>query len=183
MFLFRNLIFLCYNMIMFDELTQKDIDDMNAEIEERIQLRSGFHDDIVMAKSYGDLSENAEYHEAKRSKNKNEARIRYLRNMIKTATIIDENKNDNNQNIIGYFDKVTLYFEDEDEEESVMISTKMRIDATKGVISKESPLGAAIFGKSVGDRVFVKVSNDVKYYVVIISISKNNSADVPLNKY
>ena len=59
MFLFRNLIFLCYNMIMFDELTQKDIDDMNAEIEERIQLRSGFHDDIVMAKSYGDLSENA----------------------------------------------------------------------------------------------------------------------------
>lgn len=167
---------------MFDELTQKDIDDMNKEIEERIKLRSGFHDDIVMAKSYGDLSENAEYHEAKRSKNKNEARIRYLRNMIKTASIIDEN-NLLNKNIVGYFDKVILYFEDEDEEESVMISTKMRIDATKGIISKESPLGSAIFGKSVGDRVFVNVSDDVKYYVVIKSISKNNDADIPLNKY
>lgn len=167
---------------MFDELTQKDIDDMNKEIEERIKLRSGFHDDIVMAKSYGDLSENAEYHEAKRSKNKNEARIRYLRNMIKTASIIDEN-NLLNKNIVGYFDKVILYFEYEDEEESVMISTKMRIDATKGIISKESPLGSAIFGKSVGDRVFVNVSDDVKYYVVIKSISKNNDADIPLNKY
>lgn len=167
---------------MFDELTQKDIDDMNKEIEERIKLRSGFHDDIVMAKSYGDLSENAEYHEAKRSKNKNEARIRYLRNMIKTASIIDEN-NLLNKNIVGYFDKVILYFEDEDEEESVMISTKMRIDATKGIISKESPLGSAIFGKSVGDRVFVNVSDDVKYYVVIKSISKNNDTDIPLNKY
>lgn len=167
---------------MFDELTQKDIDDMNKEIEERIKLRSGFHDDIVMAKSYGDLSENAEYHEAKRSKNKNEARIRYLRNMIKTASIIDEN-NLLNKNIVDYFDKVILYFEDEDEEENVMISTKMRIDATKGIISKESPLGSAIFGKSVGDRVFVNVSDDVKYYVVIKSISKNNDADIPLNKF
>ena len=168
---------------MFDELTQKDIDDMNKEIEERIGLRSGFHDDIVMAKSYGDLSENAEYHEAKRSKNKNEARIRYLRNMIKTATIIDASKDEANQNIVGYFDKVTIYFEDEDEEEVVIISTKMRIDATKGVISKESPLGSAIFGKSIGDRVFVNVSDDVKYYVVIKAISKNAAADVPLNKY
>ena len=167
---------------MFDELTKKDIDDMNAEIEERIKLRSGFHDDIVMAKSYGDLSENAEYHEAKRSKNKNEARIRYLRNMIKTATIIDaEHKHD--KNIVGYFDKVVVYFEDEDEEEIISISTKMRIDATQGVISKESPLGSAIFGKKVGDRVFVNVSDDVQYYVVIKSISKNDSADVPLNKY
>lgn len=167
---------------MFDELTQKDIDDMNAEIEERIKLRSGFHDDIVMAKSYGDLSENAEYHEAKRSKNKNESRIRYLRNMIKTATIIDAEQK-TKKNVVGYFDKVSLYFEDEDEEEVITISTKMRIDAKQGVISKESPLGSAIFGKKVGDKVFVKVSDDMEYYVVIKAITKNNSADVPLNKY
>ena len=99
---------------MFDELSQKDIDDMNREIEERIKLRSGFHDDIVLAKSYGDLSENAEYHEAKRSKNKNEARIRYLRNMIKTATIIPTQSDGET---VGYFDKVTVLFEDEAEED------------------------------------------------------------------
>ncbi|HAJ77560.1 MAG TPA: transcription elongation factor GreA [Clostridiales bacterium] len=167
---------------MFDELTQKDIDDMNAEIEERIKLREGYHEDIVMAKSYGDLSENAEYHEAKRSKNKNEARIRYLRNMIKTATIINANFEDDGK--VNYLDKVTIFFEDDGEEEDVVISTKMRVDATKGVISKESPLGSAIFGKKVGDRVFVNVSDDVKYYVIIKSISKGTSgADVPINKY
>ena len=102
----------------------------------------------------------------------------------KTATIIDANKDDTNQNIVGYFDKVTIYFEDEDEEEIVSISTKMRIDATKGIISKESPLGSAIFGKKVGDRVFVNVSDDVKYYVLIKDIEKNaGEVDVPINKY
>ena len=167
---------------MFDELTKKDIADMQKEIEERIKLREGFHDDIVMANSYGDLSENAEYHEAKRSKNKNEGRIRYLRNMIKTAKIINEDEQ-GADNIVGYFDKVTLLFEDDDEEEIVTVSTKMRIDATKGIISKESPLGSAIFGKKLGDRVFVDVSADVKYYVTIKHIEKGNNADIPLNKY
>lgn len=167
---------------MFDELTRQDIADMQKEIEERIKLREGFHDDIVMAKSYGDLSENAEYHEAKRSKNKNESRIRYLRNMIKTAKIIDDTEKIDD-NVVGYFDKVTLLFEDDGEEEIVAVSTKMRIDATKGIISKESPLGSAIFGKTVGDRVFVDVSQDVKYYVTIKNIEKCADTDIPINKY
>lgn len=167
---------------MYDELTKKDIADMQKEIEERIKLREGFHENIVMAKSYGDLSENAEYHEAKRSKNKNESRIRYLRNMIKTATIIDDNIELDNDTI-GYFDKVTLLFEDDGEEEIVAISTKIRIDATKGVISKESPLGNAIFGKKKGDRVFVDVSDEVKYYVTIKNIEKGTDTEIPLNKY
>ena len=167
---------------MFDELTRQDIADMQKEIEERIKLREGFHDDIVMAKSYGDLSENAEYHEAKRSKNKNESRIRYLRNMIKTAKIINEDEQ-SADNVVGYFDKVTIVFEDDGSEQVVAVSTKMRIDAIKGIISKESPLGSAIFGKSIGDKVFVDVSEDVKYYVTIKRIEKGDSADIPLNKY
>lgn len=166
---------------MFDELTKQDIADMQKEIEERTKLREGFHDDIVMAKSYGDLSENAEYHEAKRSKNKNEARIRYLRAMIKTAKIIDEKTSGDT---VGYLDKVTLVFEDVHEESDVVVSTKMRVDATKGVISRESPLGAAIFGKKVGDRVFVDVSPDVQYFVTIKKIEKSvGNNDVPLNKF
>ena len=166
---------------MFDELTQRDIDEMKSEIDERIKLRDGFHDDIVTAKSYGDLSENAEYHEAKRAKNKNEARIRYLKNMIKTAKVIDEKRD---ANTVGYFDRVTLLFEDLMEEQVVTVSTKMRIDATKGVISKESPLGSAIFERRVGDRVFVDVSPDVQYYVVIKKIERDgNSIDIPINKY
>ena len=162
------------------ELSQKDIDDMKKEIEERIKLRSSFHDDIVMARSYGDLSENAEYHEAKRVKNKNEGRIRYLRSLIKNAEVIEpEQKAD----VVGYFDRVCVYFEDEDDEDYFTISSKVRIDMAKGVISKESPLGSSIFGKKLGDRVLVEVSPDVKYYVQIKQIEKNVEIDVPLNKF
>ncbi len=165
---------------MFDELTKQDILDMEQEIEDRKKLREGFHDDIIMARSYGDLSENAEYHEAKRSKNKNEARIRYLKNMIKTAKIIETENNDG----VDYFDKVTLLFDDTNETDEIVVSTKMRVDATKGVISKESPLGFAIFGKKVGDRVFVNVGPEVQYYVTIVDIKKGqNDVDIPLNKY
>ena len=167
---------------MYDELTKQDIADMQKEINDRIKLRETFHDDIVMARSYGDLSENAEYHEAKRAKNKNEGRIRYLRNMIKTAKIIDSDCKAQND-AVDYFDKVTLFFEDDEEESIVIISTKMRIDATKGIISKESPLGSAIYGKKIGERVFVNVSEDVKYYVVITAIEKSNYIDVPINKF
>lgn len=169
-----------YNKNMGYELSQKDIDDMKAEIAERIKLRETYHDDIVMAKSYGDLSENAEYHEAKRSKGKNEGRIRYLRNLIKNAQIIETNSHANE---VGFFDKVLLFFEDDNETEYITISSKMRVDATKGIISKESPLGSAIFGKKLGDRVLVCVSPDVSYYVTIKQIIKGTDVDAPLNKY
>ena len=166
---------------MFDELTKEDIAEMQKEIEDRIKLRSSFHDDIVMARSYGDLSENAEYHEAKRAKNKNESRIRYLKNMIKTAKIIEKI---GDENAVDYFDRVTIIYEDTGEEDEIVISTKMRIDATQGVISKESPLGNAVFGSHVGDKVFVDVSPEVKYYVIIKKIVKGNGrVNVPLNKF
>lgn len=166
---------------MYDELTKQDILDMEREIDERRKLRSKIHDDVVMARGYGDLSENAEYREAKRQKNKNEGRIRYLQNMIKTAKVIDGG---NNENAVDYFDKVTLLFEDTGESEEIIVSTKMRVDATKGVISRESPLGSAIFGKQVGDRIFVDVSPEIQYYVKIIDLKKGNQTiDIPLNKF
>lgn len=166
---------------MYDELTKVDIEKMQQEIEERIKLRDGISEDIKMAKSYGDLSENGEYHEAKRDKGKNEGRINYLRNMIKTAKIVDVNtKNDT----VGFFDKVKIIYDDTKDEEIITISTKMRIDATKGIISKESPLGSAIFGHKVGEKLFVSVSPDVQYYVIIKEIKKGYDDDsIPLNKF
>lgn len=166
---------------MFDELTQVDIDKMNKEIEERIKLRPALSEDVLVAKSYGDLSENAEYHEAKRKKNQNEGRIAYLRNMIKTAKIVEQNKNPDE---VGLFDKVTILFEDDGEEQVVTLSTIVRIDATNGIISKESPLGKAIFGHKKGERIFVNVSQDMQYYVVIKDIQKGqDDSSIPLNKF
>lgn len=165
------------------ELTKQDIADMQKEIDERIALRKSLGEDVITAKSFGDLSENAEYHEARRAKGKNESRIRYLRKLIRFSTIV---KYDSSPNVVSYFDKVTLFFEEDDEEEVYIISTSVRIDATKRIISKDSPLGSAIFGKKIGDRILVDVSEDVKYHVVIKNIEKSNGnsiLDIPINRY
>ena len=75
---------------MYDELTQVEIDKMKEELEYRITVvRPEILEDVKLARSHGDLSENAEYHAAKRERGRNESRIRYLRNMIKTAKIIN----------------------------------------------------------------------------------------------
>lgn len=166
-----------------NEITKQDILDMEQEIKERIAMRKELGDEVVRARSFGDLSENAEYHEARRAKGKNESRIRYLRKLIKFGKVIEENAT---PGVVGYFDKVTLLFEEDDEEEVYIISTSVRIDATKRIISKESPLGKAIFGKKVGDRIFVYVSDEVKYHVVIKDVQKangNQTVDIPINRY
>jgi transcription elongation factor GreA len=155
---------------MFDELTKVDIDKMKEELEYRIGvIRPQILEEVKFTRSFGDLSENAEYHAAKRERGKNESRIRYLRNMLKTAILIDtESKADE----IGLFDTVTYYVEDDDCEEQVRIVTTLRQNSMQGLISKESPMGSAIMGKRQGDRVYIKVSDDYGYYIVIRKIEK-----------
>ena len=155
---------------MYDELTKVDIEKMKEELEYRIgTVRPKILEEVKFTRSFGDLSENAEYHAAKRERGKNESRIRYLRNMLKTAILIDtESKADE----IGLFDTVTYYIEDDDCEEQVRIVTTLRQNSMQGLISKESPMGSAIMGKRQGDRVYIKVSDDYGYYIVIRKIEK-----------
>lgn len=155
---------------MFDELTQVDIDKMKEELEYRIGVvRPKILEEVKFTRSFGDLSENAEYHAAKRERGKNESRIRYLRNMIKTAVIIDTSSKSDE---IGLFDTVTYYVEEDDCEEQVKIVTTLRQDSLNRIISKESPMGKAIMGKKIGDRVLIKVNNNYSYYIVIRDIKK-----------
>ena len=143
---------------MFDELTKVDIKKMKDELEYRITvLRPKILEEVDFKRSFGDLSENAEYHAAKREKGRTESRIRYLKNMIKTAVVIDT---DSKEDEIGLFDTVTYYVEEDDCEEKVRIVTTLRQNSMAGIISKESPLGAAIMGKKVGDRVYIKVNDN-----------------------
>ena len=160
---------------MYDEVTEIDIKKMKEELEYRItKVRPVILEEVKLTRSYGDLSENAEYHAAKRERGKNESRIRYLRNMIKTAVIIDTSS-DNNK--VGIFDTVTYYVEEDDCEEQVRIVTSLRRDPFKKIISKESPLGSALMGKSVGDRVAVKIDENYTYYIVIRKIEKGQDDD------
>ncbi len=162
-------------IVMYDELTEIDIKKMKEELEYRItKVRPVILEEVKLTRSYGDLSENAEYHAAKRERGKNESRIRYLRNMIKTAVIIDTKSDDD---IVGLFDTVTYYVEEDDCEESVRIVTSLRRDPFQKIISKESPLGSALMGKRVGDRVCVKIDESYSYYIVIRKIEKGEDDD------
>lgn len=167
---------------MFNELTEVDIKKMNEEIYHRANiLRPKLADDVKEAHALGDLSENAEYRSARRAFFRNESRIRYLKKMVKTAKVITvESKPDE----VGLFDKIEVLYEDTGDVETVMLSTTTRLDLEKGIISKESPFGKAVLGKKVGDRVYVKVSEDYDYFVVIKSIIKGyDDETIPLNGY
>lgn len=150
---------------MHDELTENDIKKMEEEIEHRkLVVRKQALEDVKEARAQGDLSENFEYKAAKKFKNENESRIRYLEKMIKTAVIISDDSKDDE---VGMNNTVDVYFEDDDETETYKIVTTVRGNSLKNLISKESPLGAAIFGKKVGDRCKVKVNDSYSYYVQI----------------
>lgn len=153
---------------MREQLTQKDVERIEAEIEHRkLVVRKEALEAVKEAKAHGDLSENFEYHAAKRDKNKNESRIRYLERMIRTADIVSE---DSAADEVGLNNTVTLYFEEDDEEEEFRLVTSIRGNSLKNLISIESPLGKAIYGKKLGERVLVPVGNDGGYYVEIKAI-------------
>lgn len=167
---------------MYDKVTQVDIDKMKEELEYRISVvRPKILEEVVFTRSFGDLSENAEYHAAKRERGKNESRIRYLKAMIKTAVIIDtESKTDE----VGMFDTVEYYVEEDDAIETVRIVTSLRQNSLKGLISTESPMGKALIGSKVGDRLCIKVSDNYSYYIVIRSITKGtDDSSLEIRKY
>ena len=150
---------------MYDELTAKDIQKMEEEIEYRkLVVRKEALEDVKEARAHGDLSENFEYKAAKKFKNENESRIRYLEKMIRTAKIISE---DSAEDEVGMNNTVELYFEEDDETEIYKIVTTVRSNSLKNLISKESPLGMAIYGHKVGDRCEVKVNDSYSYFVEI----------------
>lgn len=154
---------------MFDELTAKDVKKMEEEIEYRkLVVRKEALEDVKVARAQGDLSENFEYKAAKQFKNENERRIRYLEKMIKTAVIISE---DSAEDEVGMNNTVELYFEEDDETEIYKVVTTVRSNSLKNLISKESPLGSAIFGHKVGDRCEVKVNDTYSYFVEIKNIT------------
>ena len=167
---------------MYDELTEIDIKKMEEEILYReTKLGPELLAEMKRTREFGDLSENAEYKEAKREKRKNEGRIRYLKNMIRTAKVIEiEGACDS----ISLFDRVKIYNEKTGVEKDIQIVTTLRQNALLGYVSKESPLGLAIMGRKVGDRVLVKVNDTMSYYVKILALEKGeDNEELPISGY
>ena len=160
---------------MNHELTKKDIEDMEAEIEHRkCVVRKELLEHVKEARSHGDLSENFEYYAAKKEKNQNESRIRYLERMIRTAKVLDD---DSKEDEVGINKTVTVYVEEDDVEEEYKIVTTVREDSLHGLVSTESPMGKALLGHKVGDRVEITVSKDYSYFVVIRKIDNSTKDD------
>lgn len=155
---------------MYDKLTKNDIRRLEEEIEHRkLVVRKQAIAEVKEARAHGDLSENFEYYAAKRFKNQNESRIRYLEKMVKTARIIED---DSKEDEVGLDNTVTVYFVEDDEEEIYKLVTSVRGDSVSNLITIESPLGKALMGHKVGDTVSVKVNEQVSYDVVIKNIEK-----------
>ncbi len=153
-----------------ERLTKEDIKKIEAEIEERkLVVRPKAIEDLKEARSHGDLSENFEYYAAKRFKNKNESRIRYLERMLRTCEVIEEEAGEDE---IGINNTVTIYLEEDEEEETYKLVTSVRSNSLNGLISNESPLGQAMRGKKVGDRITVKVNDSYSYTAIIRKIDK-----------
>ena len=153
---------------MYDKLTKNDIRRLEEEIEHRkLVVRKEAIAEVKEARAHGDLSENFEYYAAKRFKNQNESRIRYLEKMVKTANIIED---DSKEDEVGLDNTVTVYFVEDKEEETFKIVTSVRGDSVSNLITIESPLGKALMGHKEGDTVSVKVNEQVSYDVIIRNI-------------
>ena len=155
---------------MREQLTKKDIEKIQEEIDYRkLVVRKEAIEAVKEARAQGDLSENFEYYAAKKDKNRNESRIRYLENMIKNARVVSDQSREDE---VGLNDTVTLYFEDDEEEDVYRLVTSIRGNSLENKISIESPLGKAIRGGRVGERAYVKINDKAGYYVEIRKIEK-----------
>lgn len=167
---------------MGERLTKSDVAKIKEEIEYRkLVVRKKELEAVKEARAQGDLSENFEYKAAKQDKNRNESRIRYLERMLKHAQIVsDESKADE----VGINNTVEVYFEEDDETETYRLVTSVRGNSLQGLISIESPLGKAIQGHKVGDRVFVNTNGNAGYYVKIQKIENTtDDSQDSLRKY
>ena len=157
---------------MREQITASDIRKIEAEIEHRkLVVRKEAIAAVKEARAHGDLSENFEYYAAKRDKNKNESRINYLERMIRTAKVVTDNSKEDE---VGINNTVEVFFEEDQATEKYKIVTSIRGNSRAGLISIESPIGKAIMGRRVGERICIKVDDNYSYYIVIKSIDKTS---------
>ena len=155
---------------MREKLTERDVQKIQQEIEHRkLVVRKEAIEAVKEARAQGDLSENFEYYAAKRHKNQNESRIRYLERMLKTADIVTDTSREDE---VGMDDIVEVEFEEDGEIEKYKLVTSIRGNSMENRVSIESPVGRALKGHKVGDRVQVKVNETMSYYLKIRSIVK-----------
>lgn len=151
-------------------ISYKKLKELEAELEYlKTEKRKEVSEKIKVARGFGDLSENAEYDEAKKEQGEVEVKIVQLEKMLKSAKVIDEDEIDTSKVTLGT--KVKIFDIDMEEEDEYEIVGSTEADPAENKISDESPLGSALLGAEPGATVTVKSPNG-EYEVKVISISK-----------
>ena len=151
-------------------LTKKGKQDLEAQLEYlKTVKRTEISEQIKVARSFGDLSENAEYTEARNEQSRIEGKIQILESSLRMATIVDDDEVNLEKVSIGT--KVRLMDKEFGEEETYQIFGSMEADVANNIISNESPVGQALLGHSVGDEVVVEVPGGQAHFT-ILEISK-----------
>ena len=149
-------------------MTQKNYDDLKKELDYLVKVkRPEIIERIAEARSHGDLSENAEYDAAREEQRSNEGKIAELEYKIKNADIREENKD---TSYVHLGSVVTVYDEDMEEEQTYTITSVTEVDVMAGKISVDSPVGAALLRKKVGEKITVKCSDGSDYVLLILMI-------------
>lgn len=145
-------------------LTKEKLEKLEDELEYlKTKKRPEMAEKIKVARSFGDLSENADYDEAKNEQGEVESRIMKIEDMIRNAKTIEVNEN---SDTVGVGNTVTLYDEEFDEEVIYKLVGTAESNPLEGYISNESPVGEAIIGHKVDDRVEVETPNGKMYFVI-----------------
>jgi transcription elongation factor GreA len=148
---------------MTDQIISKDgYEKLKKELAEAQNKRKEIAERIERAKEMGDLSENAEYSEAKEAQAFNEGRIAELKNLIKNVTVVENGASDGS---ISMGSKVTAKVNGEVKEYTIVSFNE--VDPLAGKISNESPLGVAMTGKKIGDKVWVSTPRGDSEYEII----------------
>ncbi len=159
-------------------LTKKGKQDMEEQLEYlKTVKRAEISEQIKIARSFGDLSENAEYTEARNEQSRIEGKILDLEKILRVATVVDDNEINLETVGIGTKVRIVELLEDgtqgDEETYSIFGSTESSVDENK--ISNESPVGKALIGKRVGDETEVAVPDGVlKFRILEISRAEEN---------
>lgn len=151
-------------------LTKSGLEEKQEKLEYLKVVRRGeISEQIKEARAFGDLSENAEYDEAKNEQARVEAEIANLEKILRNATVVDDAEIDLSR--VGIGTTVKILDVEFNEEEEYHIVGSIEADADRGQISNESPVGAALMGKKVGDTVDVESPGGI-FQVKIIDIHR-----------
>jgi len=145
-------------------LTKEKLAEFTKELDYlRTEKRKEVAENLEYAKKLGDLSENAEYHEARQEQAEVEDRINHLENLIKTALILDDQHGD----IVSVGSTVKIQKDSEKENRTYKIVGSEEADMATGKVSNLSPLGSALLGKKKGEKFEVQTPKGKVHYTLI----------------